>query len=455
MADYSKYSTILFMDSMVALEGKPLPNLPWAEVDAVGPILVLVVPQVGKEIDSKKRDGRLAKKAREFNRLIAPAAQSGSPIMVCKGQPEVFLGTATCDRVNWDILDDLDPGEGDARLVAQVLNARDVELGKRILLTHDINPIAMASRHGLRSRKLPEHWLQEPEPSPDEREKARLKERISQLEASEPDLKLKISFDREGPLEILKVAPLEDADQREYVERVIRGFPKHQDDPWGINRDYSYSDRYDTWRSKIVPEYSARLNQMLEVLHGQIRFRISLSNEGFIQAEHLVLAIKAVGGTLHDKFSCFQVWGPSPPKYHPDIVRIPRFQQAEHQPNRHEMYFSRVPDRSSLIEVQCADFRHGRNWDFNGVATIQPGTASPFKLVVTLSAANMRGVVTEVREISFSVTDATVAELLDWRVRKWLKPFPLEQEFEDAIKSKKLDWLYMVRVSEDEDDEDD
>jgi hypothetical protein len=27
--DYSAYSTVLFMDSMVALEGKPLPGLPW------------------------------------------------------------------------------------------------------------------------------------------------------------------------------------------------------------------------------------------------------------------------------------------------------------------------------------------------------------------------------------------------------------------------------------------
>jgi hypothetical protein len=54
--DLSSYSTILFMDSMVALEGKPLPNQPWGEIDQAGPILVLVVPQVLAEIDKRKLD---------------------------------------------------------------------------------------------------------------------------------------------------------------------------------------------------------------------------------------------------------------------------------------------------------------------------------------------------------------------------------------------------------------
>jgi hypothetical protein len=63
--DHERYSTILFMDSMVALQGKPLSALPWQEIDAAGPILVLVVPQVMSEIDKRKRDGRLAKRARD------------------------------------------------------------------------------------------------------------------------------------------------------------------------------------------------------------------------------------------------------------------------------------------------------------------------------------------------------------------------------------------------------
>lgn len=130
---------------MVALEAKPLPTLPWAEIDLSGPILVLVVPQVNTEIDKRKRDGRLGKRAREFNRLISPAAESGRPHRISEGSPTVDIAIARTARINWDNLDDLDPSEPDARVVAQILHARDVPDERKLLLSHDINPIAMAS----------------------------------------------------------------------------------------------------------------------------------------------------------------------------------------------------------------------------------------------------------------------------------------------------------------------
>jgi hypothetical protein len=58
---------------------------------------------------------------------------------------------------------------------------RGVPPDHRLLFTHDVNPIAMASRHGLKTRKLPDHWLLEPEPSPNEKEIIRLKARVREL----------------------------------------------------------------------------------------------------------------------------------------------------------------------------------------------------------------------------------------------------------------------------------
>ncbi|MGT2504773.1 hypothetical protein ACVOMS_35905 (plasmid) [Bradyrhizobium guangxiense] len=168
------------MDSMVALEAKPLANLPWAEIDAAGPVLVLVVPQVMKEIDKRKRDGRLGRRARDFNRLIAPAAESGSAVQISVGPPQVNIAFAQIGRIDWDALQDLDPEEGDARVVAQVLNAAGVPAGVKTLFSYDNNPIAMASRHGIKVRKLPESWLMEPEPSPHEKELLRLKGKIAE-----------------------------------------------------------------------------------------------------------------------------------------------------------------------------------------------------------------------------------------------------------------------------------
>ncbi len=181
MPNFTSYSTILFIDSMVALEAKPLPKLPWHEIDPIGSILLLVVPQVNVEIDKRKRDGRLGRRAREFNRLISPAAESASATRVCEGPPNVDIGIAVCDRVDWGALDDLDPELADARMVAQILNARGVGLERSLLFSHDMNPLAMASRHGLKTRKMPDHWLLEPEPSPHEKELMKLKARVKEL----------------------------------------------------------------------------------------------------------------------------------------------------------------------------------------------------------------------------------------------------------------------------------
>ncbi len=159
LLDFTAYSTILFIDSMVALEAKPLPMLPWHEIDAAGPILLMVVPQVNAEIDKRKRDGRLGRRAREFNRLIAPAAESASPARISDRPPVVDIAIAACDRIEWDVLDDLDPELGDARVVAQILHARGMPLERKSLFSHDINPIAMATRYGIKTRKMPDHWL--------------------------------------------------------------------------------------------------------------------------------------------------------------------------------------------------------------------------------------------------------------------------------------------------------
>jgi hypothetical protein len=53
----SVYSTIVFIDAMVALQGKPLASQQWHQIDARGPILVMVVPQVMQEIDTGRATG--------------------------------------------------------------------------------------------------------------------------------------------------------------------------------------------------------------------------------------------------------------------------------------------------------------------------------------------------------------------------------------------------------------
>jgi len=101
--DFSRYKSIVFIDSMVVLHGQPLDRQPWKEIDPIGPILVLIVPQVQTEIDKRKLDGRLSTRARAFNRLIRPSVlKGGDAIQIVSGPPVVDLGMAFPRPIPWE-----------------------------------------------------------------------------------------------------------------------------------------------------------------------------------------------------------------------------------------------------------------------------------------------------------------------------------------------------------------
>ena len=47
--DYSEFKFVVVIDANIALEGPPLPDLPWAEIDPVRPILVVCFPTTLRE----------------------------------------------------------------------------------------------------------------------------------------------------------------------------------------------------------------------------------------------------------------------------------------------------------------------------------------------------------------------------------------------------------------------
>ena len=53
--------------------------------------------------------------------------------------------------------------------MAQALNALIDDPTRVVLLSHDMRPRDAAATHGLRAMKLPETWLREPEPTPDQK----------------------------------------------------------------------------------------------------------------------------------------------------------------------------------------------------------------------------------------------------------------------------------------------
>lgn len=447
--DHNQYSAILFIDSMVALEAKPLERLPWKNIASEGAILLLVVPQVSKEIDKRKRDGRLGARARAFNRLIAPAALSGKPHRILLGPPAVDIAMARIGKVDWDQLDDLDPDEGDACVVAQILHARDMPDNRKVLFSQDINPIAMASRHALGCSQLPENWLLEPEPSPQDKEIAKLKERVRQLEASEPKFTFDLSFGVPDPFETSRVRPLtekeRDVAQASILSRSPRLEQKLQSFASG-GYDTEYVRLYEKFVGSI-PDYTATVHNMLEVEYGQIPFCFSLSNVGELQASHLIVSLTVATGKLHDRFTAYPVHGPVAPK--PDPYRMrPYFEPARFYPKpppgRHQFVHAFKPCRASRIEVHCADFRQGETWTFEGVAIVDPHAASPFCISARITASNLRGDLRKDFKLITNPVDVSVGDLIDFDNKKRSKPFPMQALFDDARKATNFDWFEIV-----------
>jgi hypothetical protein len=445
-SDFSGYSTVLFIDSMVALEGKPLASLPWKEIDPAGPILILIVPQVMSEIDKRKRDGRLGKRAREFNRLVAPAAESGGTTRVSAGILVVDIGFAVCDRINWDNLDDLDPEEGDARVVAQILHARGIINDRKLLLSHDNNPIAMAARHDLKRRKLPDHWLREPEPSPNDKEIARLKNRVRELEAKEPELQFGIEFSVKQPVVVYRVRQLALEEQDWVVHNtLLHHDPELNKRTMMTEGDADLADRREKYRDEIVPRHAARLHHYLETGYSQIPFTFTLTNDGHIQAEHIVVTLRAMSGSLSRKYRAFARFGPPPPQSHrfdfPSLENIER-PWLKGPIGRHEMEFG--SDSGEAISIQCVDFRHGASWSFVGVATIDISDSGPFCIEVCVTASNQTGVIRSSFPLQFQVDEVDVQDLFDLEACAHRIDAPIFPRLRAAMEAEDLGWIEIM-----------
>jgi predicted ribonuclease YlaK len=121
---------------------------------------VLVTPTVLQEVDSKKNHARLGDHARRFNKTLRPLLSGQSSLVVrANPAPRVEVALGDCGRVDWDQHPELDRDDPDSRIIAQALCARGPALGTRVVLSHDIRPLYLAQRHGLKIHQITDNWL--------------------------------------------------------------------------------------------------------------------------------------------------------------------------------------------------------------------------------------------------------------------------------------------------------
>lgn len=315
MTDYSKYKSIVFIDTMVVLHGQPLDKQPWKEIDPLGPILVLIVPQVQTEIDKRKLDGRLSARARAFNRLIRPSVlNGGEAIQIVSGPPTVDLGIAFPKPIPWETLD-LDKGEGDDVIVAQIMHLPDLPPGLAVLISHDGNPLAKASRHGIKVAPLSDKWLLSPEPSPAEKEAARLKAALEEFQKTEPELEVEVSIEAASPVKSYRVERLSQDEQKALHQRLIQENPRKDVGPshlhWATaGSSYKYKEYCD--RTLLV--HATNFHDRVATMFNQHEFCVQIKNAGPIPAENLIVEITSLGGSIRNHFTIYKLQGPSAPK---------------------------------------------------------------------------------------------------------------------------------------------
>lgn len=448
---------IAFLDANIVLEGKPVAELPWEDLATEGVVRVLIVPKAMEEIDAKKRDGRLGPHARAFNRLIAPSVIQGVPVILRGAHPRVELQMASCSRIPWSDYDELDPDDGDSRIVAEALNVRDVVSARRLLVSHDIKPLAYARGRGLPVHQASDDWLRPPEPGPKDKEIQRLKQQVADLRKDEPTFEIEIDVSNSAPTSIYRVAPLDAEKTKALVANIRRRNPQKpngRDDPYGMafgsmsDRDSGYDGKYRTYSGKLIPEFAAQYHEKLELLFNQRLLTVRVTNAGKIRADHLVVSIETSDGWINDKLVAISPDGPAPPVPRPDYLRPIGFQHAMMQNlvprrvGRHDIEMTLRARRSRETMASCEDFRSGQVYCFEGVV-LPSTTDEPLTITVRITAKNLRGEESKTITIAKTITPVAADALVDLDSLETRQTYPTDEEFQRLLQEEayqEIEW---------------
>lgn len=407
-------------DSNVVLECKPLAELPWERLGLRSPVVLVFVPQVLKEVDSKKRDGRIGKRAREFNRLLVQVASQGGCLQLPGQGRDVYITIGRPRRIDWAAYGNEDPDDGDSRVVLEALNLIDIPVEKVVFVSNDVKPIWIAQQYGLKVHHAGDDWRRPIEPSPHDKEVQRLKQRVAELEACQPKLTLDIVVAL-AKFKRFAVRPLSPDAREEVITGLRQRYPPQQArTPTPIQQLLGYqegivtAEAYREFAGKL-PGFVDQLPGYLEQEHGQFPFTLIVKNVGPLRAQNLVLSVTCSSGWLNGKPVLMPTDGPSPRETRGSSPSdwLNRHVPFIGRPGRHEMHLNEPPNRSESMRVQCEDFPTGDSWTFSGYACIDPRAAQESFIRAQITAANLHGTIESECRLDFERAEADAADLVD------------------------------------------
>lgn len=442
--NWQQYPVVAFIDSNVALECSALGGLPWKEISATGPILVLVVPTVMQEVDSKKNHARLADHARRFNRTLRPLLEGQSTVLVRESPaPRVEIALADCTRVDWEQYPELDRDEPDARVVAQAMSAKGPSPDARMVVSQDIRPLHIARGHGLKIHQVGESWLRPKEVSEAEKKAATLQRQLEAMKDREPQLSLHLSTSQPS-VDVHRIQALSHDERRAIQEAIVRLSPMPEQDRSGLTSivgdyDHTLDERYTKWERDMVPHFVRDYERKIELNYGQLKIRFRIENTGQVPAESLLIRLAATGGWFNERYVLASPSGPSAPRPRRRSLSDMHMPQTLHdsirsmaQPGKHEFVVLDDPKRSLEVQVACADFRHGLAYEYAVIGRADPH-ADEFRIDAVVTAANLYGEAKTSIVVPRNVNDSSVADLIDMGTMRFKKPPDVDGHLEKAI----------------------
>lgn len=442
LLDISGYDHVVVLDSQVVLETKPLVQLPWEELFP-GTVLLLVTRQAQSEIDARKSDSRLGKRARAFNRLLDQFIETRVPSQLIE-EPRIDIATVANGRIDWSLLDDLDRDDGDDRIVAQMINARVDSPARLVMFSHDMRPRDAARSHGHGAVKLPESWLREPEPSPHERRIVELEAQNRQLSANQPELRVTLEVVAPSSWTYRKISAIEPDAAEVVIRRAFRKAP-HQDREYGLMGmssmiDHSFDGDLARWKAEMRQDIPL-MHSGLSRYFSQHRIRARVENVGSISAEGLSLELRSGNTILHAIPYGVRLVGRSPPYPNPHRgILHPSFSmpQIPRPRDQFDFYWDEVGPGDHLIET-CISFRQSKSHEVEVSVELLPGTAPRAQIEAVLTATNMKGEVRSRLLVDVAVLTQPLDEVfdIDTETLRIDPPFDLS----DDVSSRDVVWF--------------
>jgi hypothetical protein len=228
-------------------------------------------------------------------------------------------------------------------------------------------------------------------------------------------------------------------------------------DPYGLSismlYDHGYEERYEKYKTVTVPDFVNNFSKKMGVMINQRHLTVSVQNIGQIRADHLVIEVKTNDGWINERIVFVTAFGPSAPRPRSSLAAVyPGLRDLmPTRVGRHEFDFTTEAKRSRDFVTTCEDFRNGQEFCFDGVVvpTTKSGT---LEISVKVTAANMRGAVTERLSKEKVIVEKNATTIADLETLKVTVDFPVRAAIDKIIEEEKYDILEWDRSADEDDD---